>query len=567
MFLTKVSPANMLAARQLIKQRSVGAAVAQRLFSTSETTTAAALGLEKLGINNDKATVFRNLSYEDVAKHEKENGEGSFVNNGTFAVDTGKFTGRSPGDKWIVKQAPSADKIWWGSVNQPTTPEVFDELYEKVTEHYSEADKMYVFDGYCGANPNSKKDVRIITSLAWQHHFVKNMFIRPKTKEEVADFKPQYTIINACKVVDDDYKKHGHNSEVFVAFNIEKEVAIIGGTWYGGEMKKGIFSMMNYWLPNEGIMAMHCSANKGKNGDTALFFGLSGTGKTTLSADPNRALIGDDEHGWDEEGIFNFEGGCYAKTINLSIETEPDIYKAIKPNALLENVVIKEGEPDYFDVSKTQNSRVSYPLEHIENHDPASAGGHPENIIFLTCDAYGVLPPVSKLSAGQAMYHFLSGYTAKVAGTERGITEPTATFSACFGAAFLPLHPTVYADLLQKKIEKHGSSVYLVNTGWTGGGNGVGERMSIKNTRECIDRILDGSIKNSEFQTEEKFGLSIPKTLGDIPSSVLNPKEAWSDKAAYDAAADKLASMFQDNFTTYISPGFTDYSPFGPPKN
>mmetsp|Transcript_12917 Transcript_12917/g.14960 ORF Transcript_12917/g.14960 Transcript_12917/m.14960 type:complete len:564 (+) Transcript_12917:161-1852(+) len=562
MFLAKVSPANVLAARRLLKLRQF--AVAARAFSTSETTTTSALGLEKLGIVNEKATVYRNLSYEDVARHEKEGNEGTFVNNGTFAVDTGKFTGRSPKDKWIVKQAPSQDKIWWGDINQPTTPEVFDELYEKVVEHYNEAEKMYIFDGYCGANPVSRKDVRIITSLAWQHHFVKNMFIRPKTKEEVADFKPQYTIINACKVVDEDYKRHGHNSEVFVAFNIEKEVAIIGGTWYGGEMKKGIFSMMNYWLPNEGIMAMHCSANKGKNGDTALFFGLSGTGKTTLSADPNRALIGDDEHGWDEDGIFNFEGGCYAKTINLSIETEPDIYKAIKPNALLENVVINDGEPDYFDVSKTQNSRVSYPLEHIENHDPASAGGHPENIIFLTCDAYGVLPPVSKLTPGQAMYHFLSGYTAKVAGTERGITEPTATFSACFGAAFLPLHPTVYADLLEKKIEKHNTNVYLVNTGWSGGGNGVGERMSIKNTRECIDRILDGSIRDCEFQTDPKFGLAVPKTLGDIPPSVLNPRDAWADKDAFDTAADKLAGMFKDNFQKYVTPGFTDYSSFGP---
>eukprot|EP00510_Aplanochytrium_minuta_P001585 CAMPEP_0184021188 /NCGR_PEP_ID=MMETSP0954-20121128/9778_1 /TAXON_ID=627963 /ORGANISM="Aplanochytrium sp, Strain PBS07" /LENGTH=552 /DNA_ID=CAMNT_0026303157 /DNA_START=177 /DNA_END=1835 /DNA_ORIENTATION=- len=551
-----------MALRQLVKPRSF--AIAARGFSTSETTTAGAIGLEKLGIVNEKATVFRNLSYEDVAKHERENNEGQFVNNGTFAVDTGKFTGRSPKDKWIVKQAPSQDKIWWGEINQPTSSEVFDELYEKVTKHYSEADKMYVFDGYCGANPNSKKDVRIITELAWQHHFVKNMFIRPKTKEEVADFKPQYTIINACKVVDEDFERHGHNSEVFVAFNIEKEVAIIGGTWYGGEMKKGIFSMMNYWLPNEGIMAMHCSANKGKNGDTALFFGLSGTGKTTLSADPHRALIGDDEHGWDDDGIFNFEGGCYAKTINLSVETEPDIYNAIKPNALLENVVINGGDPDYFDVSKTQNSRVSYPLEHIDNHDPKSAGGHPENIIFLTCDAYGVLPPVSKLSSGQAMYHFLSGYTAKVAGTERGVTEPTATFSACFGAAFLPLHPTVYADLLEQKIQKHNTNVYLVNTGWTGGGNGVGERMSIKNTRECIDRILDGSIKNSEFVSDPKFGLAVPKTLGEIPPSVLNPREAWADKDAYDAAADKLAAMFKENFKTYVTPGHTDYSSFGP---
>mmetsp|Transcript_15411 Transcript_15411/g.22897 ORF Transcript_15411/g.22897 Transcript_15411/m.22897 type:complete len:571 (+) Transcript_15411:137-1849(+) len=538
-------------------------------FSTSQTIKASDLGLSSLGIENDNATVFRNLSYEDLAKHERDNGEGVVTKNGTFAVDTGVFTGRSPKDKWIVKQAPSEGNLWWGEVNQPVSPEVFDELYEKVTKYYSGAEKMYVFDGYCGANPSSRKNVRFITELAWQSHFVTNMFIRPKSKEEIADFKPEFTIINACKVVDDDYKKHGTNSEVFVAFNIEKNVAVIGGTWYGGEMKKGIFSMMNYWLPLEGIMAMHCSANKGKDGDTALFFGLSGTGKTTLSADPERYLIGDDEHGWDDDGIFNFEGGCYAKTINLTEETEPEIYRAIKPNALLENVVLKgsDNEPDFFDVSKTQNSRVSYPIEHIDNYEPTSMGGHPENIIFLTCDAFGVLPPVSKLTPEQAMFHFLSGYTAKVAGTERGVTEPTATFSTCFGAAFLTLPPVKYADLLQKKIEEHGSHVYLVNTGWTGGAHGVGERMSIKNTRRCIDAILDGSIKSSEFETEEKFGLSIPKNLGDIPYNVLNPREAWADKAAYDATADKLATMFNDNFKKYVVPGHTDYSKYGPPKN
>lgn len=534
-------------------------------FSTSQTLKAKDLGLESLGINNDNATVFRNLSYEDIAVHERENNEGVVAANGTFAVDTGKFTGRSPKDKWFVKQPPSEGDIWWGDINQPIEAAAFEELYDKVVDHYNKADKMYVFDGYCGANANSRKDVRIITEIAWQHHFVKNMFIRPKTVEEVADFKPQFTIINACKVVDDDYKKHNTNSEVFCVFNIEKNIAIIGGTWYGGEMKKGIFSMMNYWLPNEGIMAMHCSANKGKNGDTALFFGLSGTGKTTLSADPNRALIGDDEHGWDDDGIFNFEGGCYAKTLDLSAENEPEIYAAIKPNALLENVVLDgNNAPVYSDASKTPNSRVSYPLEHIANADELSTGGHPQNIIFLTCDAYGVLPPVSKLSPGQAMYHFLSGYTAKVAGTERGVTEPQATFSACFGAAFLPLHPTKYADLLQEKIEKHGSHVFLVNTGWSGGSYGVGERMSIKNTRKCIDAILDGSINNVEFATDERFGFQIPKTLGDVPPEVLNPRDSWADKAAYDQTADKLANMYVENFKKYISPDHVDYSPYGP---
>ncbi|EQC38163.1 phosphoenolpyruvate carboxykinase [ATP] [Saprolegnia diclina VS20] len=520
--------------------------------------------LETVGLKTT-GQVFRNLSYAEIAEHELKNGEGVFVKNGTFKVDTGKFTGRSPKDKYFVEQAPSKDNIWWGSINQPMKPEVFDELHDVVKQHYNAAEKVYVFDGYCGANPNSRKRVRIITELAWQHHFVTNMFIRATTKEEVENFEPDFTIINACKVTDTEYKKHGLNSEVFVGFNIEKNVAIIGGTWYGGEMKKGIFSMMNYWLPLEKIMAMHCSANKGKNGDTALFFGLSGTGKTTLSADPQRYLIGDDEHGWDDEGIFNFEGGCYAKTINLSEENEPDIYRAIKRDAMLENVWITENnEPDYYNTSKTENGRVSYPIHHIDNHEPTSSGGHPNNIIFLTCDAYGVLPPVSKLTPGQAQYHFLSGYTAKVAGTERGVTEPTATFSACFGAAFLPLHPTKYADLLQEKIQTHKSDVYLVNTGWTAGGYGVGKRMSIKDTRACIDAILDGSIKKSEFSTDPIFGLATPKTLGAISPSILNPRDAWEDKAAYDATANKLAGMFKANFQKYISKEHTDYSKFGP---
>ncbi|GLD95547.1 hypothetical protein PINS_up020709 [Pythium insidiosum] len=552
-----------------LQRQSVFSTMAKRpqamaaLFSTNAR--AASIGIEKFGITNGKTKIFRNLSYDEIAQHEEANKEGQFLKNGTYTIDTGKFTGRSPKDKYIVDQAPSSKNIWWGDINQPIKAEIFDDLYEKVTQHYSDADKVYVFDGYCGANPNSRKKVRFITELAWQHHFVTNMFIRPKTKEEIEGFEPDFTIVNACRVKNEDYKKHGLNSDVFVAFNIEKNVAVIGGTWYGGEMKKGIFSMMNYWLPLEGIMAMHCSANKGKNGDTALFFGLSGTGKTTLSADPHRLLIGDDEHGWDDEGIFNFEGGCYAKTINLSQENEPDIYNAIKRDALLENTFVTEdNEPDYYNTSKTENGRVSYPIYHIPNYEPTSSGGHPSNIVFLTCDAYGVLPPVSKLSDGQAMYHFLSGYTAKVAGTERGVTEPTATFSACFGAAFLPLHPTKYADLLQQKLQKHKTSVYLVNTGWTGGGYGVGKRMSIKDTRACIDAILDGTIKNAKFSKDSIFGFDVPVELGSVPKNVLNPREAWTDKEAYDATAKKLAKMFQKNFEKYISKDHTDYSPFGP---
>jgi len=390
------------------------------------------------------------------------------------------------------------------------------------------------------------------------------MFIRPENPP--LDFGPEFTIINACKVVNEDWKKHNLNSEVFIAFNIEKKVAIIGGTWYGGEMKKGIFSLMNYWLPLENTMTMHCSANVGPNKDTALFFGLSGTGKTTLSADPHRNLIGDDEHGWDQDGIFNLEGGCYAKTINLTEENEPEIYRAIKPDAMLENVHIDEKtkKVDFFNVEKTQNGRVSYPIHHIANYEKSLAGGHPKNCIFLTCDAFGVLPPVSKLTPDQAMYHFLSGYTAKVAGTERGVTEPETTFSACFGAAFLTLHPTKYADLLKAKLAEHGTTAYLVNTGWVGGGVGVGNRMSIKDTRACINAILDGSILESEYESCDVFGFEIPKKLGAVSPEVLNPKKAWKDKEAYDKTRLKLAGLFKENYKTYVMPGMTDYSSAGP---
>lgn len=525
-------------------------------------------GIDRLGITA-VPTVYRNLSYEELAEHEAKNNEGIFTEQGgCFAVDTGVFTGRSPKDKWIVKNpgSTSESNIWWGNVNQPMNPEVFDELYDKAVAHYNSLDKCYVFSGYCGANPSSQKKIRFIHEQAWQSHFVKNMFIRPSTGEEIDAFDdPDFTIINACSQTNEEWKKHGLNSEVAVAINIEKKVAVIFGTWYGGENKKGIFSLMNYWLPLEGIMPMHCSANVGEKGDSALFFGLSGTGKTTLSADPNRFLVGDDEHGWDKDGIFNFEGGCYAKTINLSEETEPDIYRAIKRDAMLENVFIDEsGKPDFFDVSKTQNGRVSYPIHHIPNYKDDSMAGHPKNVIFLTCDAFGVLPPVSRLSTGQAMYQFLSGYTAKVAGTERGVTEPEATFSACFGAAFLTLHPTRYADLLQEKLEQYGSTAYLVNTGWSGGAYGVGERMSIKATRACIDAILDGSIKDATFEADPVFGFDVPTALPGVPDNVVNPREAWADKDAYDAQRLKLAAMFKENYTKYQGAGVTDYSPFGP---
>ncbi len=520
-------------------------------------------GLDKLGLKNI-GDVYYNLSYDELQAHEVNHGECKISTSGTAMCDTGIFTGRSPKDKYFVDQAPSNENIAWGDVNAKIDKEIYEELLD-ITLTQLSGKNIYVTDVFAGASAASKRSVRFITEVAWQAHFVKNMFIRP-TEEELENFKPDFTVYNACKTTDEKYKEHGLNSDVYVVFNVEDNIAIIGGTWYGGEMKKGIFSMMNYWLPLEGKLSMHCSANVGKDEDVCLFFGLSGTGKTTLSTDPHRALIGDDEHGWDEHGVFNFEGGCYAKVINLDAKSEPEIFGAIVKDALLENVVSDaNGKVDYTDGSKTENTRVSYPIEHIVNHKEDLQAGHPNNIIFLTADAFGVLPPVSKLSKDQAMYYFLSGYTAKVAGTERGITEPVATFSACFGEAFLPLHPTEYAKLLGKKIDEHGVHVYLVNTGWTGGPYGVGKRMSIKDTRACIDAILDGSINESEFNTTITFRLKVPKTLGDIDPNLLNPRNAWSDKDVFDAQRDKLAAMFIENFHRYDGNGGEfDYASAGP---
>jgi len=518
--------------------------------------------LEKLGLSDVKE-VFYNSSYELLKEKELEAGLKQ-ADNGAMMVDTGIFTGRSPKDKFFVEQDPSNKYIAWGDINFKTSKAVFDDLFSKAKKQLSNKD-IYIQDLFCGASEASKKKVRFVTEIAWQAHFVKNMFIRP-TEAELEGFSSDFVVYNACKVVDDEWEKHNLNSEVFVVFNVEENIAVIGGTWYGGEMKKGIFSMMNYWLPLEGKLSMHCSANVGNDGDTALFFGLSGTGKTTLSADPKRHLIGDDEHGWDEHGVFNFEGGCYAKTIGLKAENEPEIYGAIRENALLENVVADEnGVVDFDDSSKTENTRVSYPIEHIANHEPSLQAGHPKNIVFLSADAFGVLPPVSKLTKEQAMYFFLSGYTAKVAGTERGITEPVATFSACFGEAFLPLHPTVYAKLLGEKIEKHDVNVFLVNTGWTGGAYGVGHRMSLKATRACIDAIMDGSINDSEFQTTDVFGLSFPKTLDGVADKVLNPKNAWEDQDAYIETRNNLAKLYIENFKKYLKDDAEfDYSVAGP---
>jgi phosphoenolpyruvate carboxykinase (ATP) len=543
-----------------------------RQFSDCPRWNLAKYKLDKVGITEPKKINY-NLTHDELFDHEVKNREGNVFDvkyGNTFGVDTGKFTGRSPKDKWIVKSAESGKDIWWGDINQPTTPKVFDNLLNKAVNHFNTLDKIYLFDGYCGANKKTQKKVRFVHELAWQQHFVKNMFINAGENDKLYEKDPDFTIINACSEVNEEWKEQGLNSEVAIAFNLEKKLGVILGTWYGGENKKGIFSLMNYWLPLNNIMSMHCSANVGKEGDTALFFGLSGTGKTTLSADPDRNLIGDDEHGWDDDGIFNFEGGCYAKTINLKEENEPDIYRAIRKGALLENVYHGDTgvggmiTPDYDNIEKTPNGRVSYPINHISNWHQPQMAGHPKNIIFLTCDAYGVLPPVAKLSPGQAMYHFLSGYTSKVAGTERGVTDPEATFSACFGAAFLTLHPSVYADLLQKKIEEHDCNVYLVNTGWVGGGYGVGERISIKNTRNCINAILDGSILESKLKKDTLFGFEIPEELNEVGREICDPRVAWGNDKEYNKKAVRLVKMFRGNYNQYIDSKFTDYSKYGP---
>ena len=461
------------------------------------------LGLDQAGII--PAEIIRNPSYDDLFRYETDPSltgyeRGIETTTGAVAVDTGKFTGRSPRAKYFVDEPGSKDNLWWAaqgrrSDNKPIPPATWEHLRALAVNQLN-GKKLFVIDGFAGTNPESRLCVRVVCEVAWQAHFCKNMFIRP-TEAELKDFKPDWTILNASKTSCTDFKDHpGLNGEEFVAFNIAERMTVIGGTWYGGEMKKGIFTMMNYFLPLKDIGAFHCSANEGKEGDTALFFGLSGTGKTTLSTDPHRALIGDDEHGWDDEGIFNFEGGCYAKTINLSSEGEPEIYAAIRRNALLENVVVDDkGNVDFTDGSKTENTRVSYPIDHIDNiKRPVSKGGHPKTIIFLTCDAFGVLPPVCRLTRDQAMYQYLAGYTAKVAGTEVGVTEPKAAFSACFGAPFLALHPTKYSTILGKKMDEHESRAYLVNTGWSGGGYGVDKHMRRAAARAMIDEILSGDL-------------------------------------------------------------------------
>lgn len=501
---------------------------------------------------NKHMKIFNNLSYKQLNKHLTKDKSGSFVTNGAFAVKTGKYTGRSPNDRFIVSSLPSSKLINWGDVNKKIKYTEFERLLVKVKTHLNSGKQLYIFDGYCGRS--SKKHIRFVTQYAWQYNFVRNMFIRPSKDELVylSKKEPDFTVYNSSDLKLPDPESYSLNSEAFVVLNIEQKTGIIGGTSYAGEMKKGIFSLMNYWLPQQDILTMHCSANVGKNNDSCLFFGLSGTGKTTLSADPNRLLVGDDEHGWNNEGIFNLEGGCYAKTINLDKKNEPEIYDAIKTNTIIENVYTdKNNVPDYYNNSITENGRASYPIYHIQNYYNQDLANHPKNIIFLTCDAFGILPPVSKLNTEEAMYHFLSGYTAKVSGTERGITEPVAAFSSCYGEPFLPLHPFKYAELLKNKILTHNTNVYLVNTGWYKGGYGVGERMSISLTRKCIDSILNNKIEKSQFDTLPIFGLQMPKEIEGVDNSVLNPVNTWDNKKKYYDQSEKLAEMFINNFSRF----------------
>ncbi len=519
--------------------------------------TTKSISLEKYGIKNVQEIIhnptFEQLYNDELNPNLQGFEKGQLTELGAVNVMTGVFTGRSPKDKYIVKDSITEDTIWWNSDkavndNKPITQNTWNALRDNTTNQLS-GKKLYVVDAFCGANENTRLKVRFIMEVAWQAHFVTNMFIRP-TEAELDNFgEPDFIVMNGSKTSFKDFANYGLNSEVYIAFNLTEKIQIIGGTWYGGEMKKGMFAMMNYYLPLQGIASMHCSANKGAEGDVAVFFGLSGTGKTTLSTDPKRELIGDDEHGWDDEGVFNFEGGCYAKTIDLSRENEPDIYGAIKRDALLENVTVDaDGIIDFKDTSVTQNTRVSYPIYHIHNIvKPVSKAGHANKVIFLTADAFGVMPPVSKLTHEQTKYYFLSGFTAKLAGTERGITEPTPTFSACFGKAFLTLHPTKYAEELVKKMEQNKAKAYMVNTGW----NGTGKRISIKDTRAIIDAILDGSIENAETKMVPIFNFEVPTSLHDVNSSILDPRDTYDKVSDWNTKANDLASLFIKNFEQY----------------
>ncbi len=513
------------------------------------------IDLSPYGIENTTEIIY-NPSYEQLFEEETRLGlnsfeKGTLTNCNAVSVYTGKFTGRSPNDKYIVCDDITRDTFWWSNQgnndNKPLDQENWKRLKNLVGRQLS-SKRLFIIDGFCGANPNTRLAVRFIVEVAWQAHFVKNMFIRP-SDQELESFKPDFTVLNGAKCTNPGWQEMGMNSENFVVFNLTEKMQLIGGTWYGGEMKKGMFSMMNYLLPLRGIASMHCSANTSETGETAIFFGLSGTGKTTLSTDSTRRLIGDDEHGWDDEGIFNFEGGCYAKTIGLNRDDEPDIFNAIRRDALLENVTIdSDGNVDYDDDSITQNARVSYPIYHIDNIvQPISKSGHASQVIFLSADAFGVLPPVAKLTSEQIKYHFLSGFTAKLAGTELGIDEPIPTFSACFGSAFLSLHPIRYAQELLRKIEAHGATAYLVNTGW----NGTGERISIKATRHIVSAIVEGAIDNTTTSVLPIFNLEIPDHVDGVDSYILDPRNTYQDPNDWDQKARHLATLFIENFQKY----------------
>ena len=512
--------------------------------------------LSSIGISGVQ-TIVHNPSYDQLYEDETQPGLDGFARGyltelGAINVLTGEYTGRSPKDKFIVLDDTTRDSYWWNgngtkNDNKPIDTTVWNDLKALAAKQLS-GKKLYIVDGFCGANKDTCMKVRFVMEVAWQAHFVKNMFIRP-SDEELADFTPDFTVVNASMTTNPDWERHGMNSPTFVAFNLTERMQLIGGSWYGGEMKKGLFSVMNYLLPQKGIASMHCSANSSANGDVALFFGLSGTGKTTLSASSNRSLIGDDEHGWDDDGIFNFEGGCYAKTSDLSEASEPEIYRAIRRDALLENVMVDaDGKINFSDTSLTLNTRVSYPIHHIDNIvRPVSKAGHAKHVLFLTADAFGVLPPVSILDDAATQYHFLSGFTAKMAGMERGMTEHQPTFSACFGAAFLTLHPTKYAEVLNKRMHDAGAKAYLINTGW----NGQGKRISLANTRALINAIFEGELDNAETKTLPIFNLQMPKALAGLDSSVLDPRSSYDDPAEWEKRARHLGGLFVNNFEKF----------------
>jgi phosphoenolpyruvate carboxykinase (ATP) len=504
------------------------------------------------------------VSPAELIEHAIQNNEGKLTASGALMVDTGKFTGRSPKDRYLVKDDSTADAIWWGDINIPLAPIHFENIYGKM-KSFLEEKMVYVRDLVVGADPNYRINVRVVTSLAWHNLFCDNLFIRSK-ESELAEFSHEYTVICVPDFVADPQTDGVSNSN-FTILNLSQKIILIGGTAYAGEMKKGMFSIMNYLLPTQKqVLPMHCAANVSPEGETALFFGLSGTGKTTLSSDPNRLLIGDDEHGWSNTGIFNFEGGCYAKAIDLDPDREPEIYQAIKFGAILENTRFKTGtrEVNFGDRSVTENTRTAYPLSHITNSIHPSLAAAPKHVFFLTADAFGILPPISKLNEEQAMYHFISGYTAKVAGTEIGVTEPKLTFSACFGAAFLPLHPYRYAELFGEKLKSSKATVWLINTGWTGGPYGIGSRMKLSYTRSMIQAAMEGKLDFAPFRIDPVFGFQVPEICPHVPSNILNPKSTWSDSEAYDKQAKLLVAAFQKNFESFVTEPNTKMTSGGP---